>query len=187
MAKARAQHSGTSARPKPSRMSCDTALGHMYAVARKSKFNPEAPVGEGFILILPLNEIGLLQLALGTINGPDPDFRLLAKPHERPAGIYMWCVFAPGPLAAGMALFMEEMAAPRLCRRESLFPSQHRCGHAASTRLSGLTQGVQIGPIDAPNIWVFPRTPPRAALRLLCPGRRQAGDRHHGRAHISRT
>ena len=71
------------------------------------------PVGEGFILILLLNEIGLLQLALGTINGPDPDFRLLAKPHERPAGIYMWCVFAPGPLAAGMALFMEKMSSPR--------------------------------------------------------------------------
>jgi len=134
-------------------------LGHMYAVARKSKYNPAAPEGDGFILILPLNEIGLLQLALGTINGPDPDFRLLAKPNERPAGIYMWCVFAPGPLAAGMALFMEEMAAPRFAGVNLYSRPNTDLGIRFNEAL-GLTQGVEIGPIAAPNIWVFPRTPP---------------------------
>jgi predicted GNAT family N-acyltransferase len=134
-------------------------FGQMFGVARKSKFNTTAPEGEGFILILPLNEIGLLQLALGTINGPDPDFRLLAKSNERPAGIYMWCVFAPGPLAAGMALFMEEMAAPRYTG-VSLYSRPNTDLGIRFNETLGLTQGVQIGPIAAPNIWVFPRTPP---------------------------
>jgi predicted GNAT family N-acyltransferase len=134
-------------------------FGQMFGVARKSKFNTTAPEGEGFILILPLNEIGLLQLALGTINGPDPDFRLLAKSNERPAGIYMWCVFAPGPLAAGMALFMEEMAAPRYTGVNLYSRPNTDLGIRFNETL-GLTQGVQIGPIAAPNIWVFPRTPP---------------------------
>jgi predicted GNAT family N-acyltransferase len=134
-------------------------FGQMFGVARKSKFNTTAPEGEGFILILPLNEIGLLQLALGTINGPDPDFRLLAKSNERPAGIYMWCVFAPGPLAAGMALFMEEMASPRYTGVNLYSRPNTDLGIRFNETL-GLTQGVQIGPIAAPNIWVFPRTPP---------------------------
>ncbi|MEP6831649.1 MAG: GNAT family N-acetyltransferase [Rhizomicrobium sp.] len=144
-------------------------LGHMFAVARKSKFNPAAPEGDGFILILPLNEIGLLQLALGTINGPDPDFRLLAKPHERPAGIYMWCVFAPGPLAAGMALFMEEMAAPRYAGVNLYSRPNTDLGQRFNETL-GLTQGAQIGPISAPNIWVFSRTPPAPLYDSYVPG-----------------
>ena len=82
----------------------------MFAIARKAKFNPRTPSAEGFIAILPLNAKGLHLLALDTLNRTNPDIRYIAKPGERPAGIYMWCVFAPGPLAAGMALFMQEMA-----------------------------------------------------------------------------
>src|ERR1700754_118469 len=37
-------------------------LGHMFAIARKPRSNATPPVGEGFILILPLNELGLMQL-----------------------------------------------------------------------------------------------------------------------------
>ena len=35
-------------------------------------------------------------LAADALNTANPDIRFLAKPGERPAGIYMWCVFAPG-------------------------------------------------------------------------------------------
>src|SRR5690606_28467406 len=62
------------------------------AVSRKSRFDPAAPVGEGMIAVLPLNMLGLQHLALGTFNAATPDFRLLAKRSERPAGLYMWCV-----------------------------------------------------------------------------------------------
>src|ERR1700722_4494475 len=84
----------------------------IMALARRSKFDSAHPVGEGFIAVLPLNRIGLQMLALGTFDASSPDLRLIAKPGERPAGIYMWGVYGPGPLAAGMALFMEKMASP---------------------------------------------------------------------------
>src|SRR5581483_4620854 len=83
----------------------------MWAVARKSRFDAAAPMGEGFVLTLPLNDLGLQLLAMDVLDTAKPDVRFLAKPGERPAGIYMWCVFAPGPLAGVMALFMEKIAA----------------------------------------------------------------------------
>ena len=116
----------------------DHGFARMFAVARKSRFDSAHPAGEGFILVLFLNQIGLMQMALGTFNGPDPDHRLLAKPHERPAGIYMWCVYAPGPLAGSLALFMDKIVIRRVLRLDrpaadaaagrgqSLFAPQHR-------------------------------------------------------------
>jgi hypothetical protein len=59
----------------------------MFAVARKSKFDPAAPAAEGFIAMLPLNERGLLALALDALNRSSPDTKFLAPPGERPAGI----------------------------------------------------------------------------------------------------
>jgi hypothetical protein len=116
------------------------------SIARKPR-GGEAPVAEGFVLILLLNEIGLLQLALGTFNGPDPDLRLLAKPHERPAGIYIWGLLAPGPLAAGVALFMQEMLTPRYAEVNFYSRPNTDVGRRFNETV-GLTQGVQIGPID---------------------------------------
>ena len=156
--------------------------GHMYAVARKSRFNPAAPVGEGFIMILLLNEIGMMQLALGTINGPDPDFRLLAKPHERPAGIYMWCVFAPGPLAGGLALFMDRMSMPRFADVNIYSRPNTDVGVRFNETL-GLTKGAQVGPILAPNVWVFPRKPIPPPYDTYIPG----ADRHEIGVTIART
>ena len=89
--------------------------GHMFAVARKSRFNPAMPVGEGFILILLLNEIGLLQLALGTINGPDPDFGCLRnRTNVRPGsicGAYSRPVAGNGPIAAVCTTEWQELTA----------------------------------------------------------------------------
>jgi predicted GNAT family N-acyltransferase len=143
-------------------------LGQMHAIARKPR-GGEAPVAEGFVLILLLNEIGLLQLALGTFNGPDPDLRLLAKPHERPAGIYIWGLLAPGPLAAGVALFMQEMLTPRYAEVNFYSRPNTDVGRRFNETV-GLTQGVQIGPIDAPNIWVFQRKQPAPLYDSYAPG-----------------
>ena len=66
-----------------------------------------------FTCVLPLNQLGVQHLALGTINASQPDVRLLARPGERPAGVYLWCVYARGALVAGMALFMEKMMTPQ--------------------------------------------------------------------------
>ena len=143
-------------------------LGEIHAIARKPR-SGEAPVAEGFVLILLLNEIGLMQLALGSFNGPDPDLRLLAKPHERPAGIYIWGLFAPGPLAPGVALFMQEMLAPRYAGVNFYSRPNTEVGRRFNETV-GLTQGVQVGPIDAPNIWVFQRKPPAPLYDSYVPG-----------------
>jgi predicted GNAT family N-acyltransferase len=130
----------------------------MMAVARKSKFDPAAPAGEGFIAILPLTRLGLQILALGSFNATAPDLRLIAGPDERPAGIYMWAVFAPGPLAAGMALFMERMATPQYAGVNLYSRPNTEVGRRFNQVL-GLTHGVMVGDLEAPHLWIFPRKP----------------------------
>jgi predicted GNAT family N-acyltransferase len=128
----------------------------MYAVTRKSKFNPNIPWGEGFIAILPLNALGLQLLALNVLNTGNPDVRFLAKRDERPAGIYMWGVFAPGPLAAGMALFMEKVGTPQYAGVDLYSLPNTDVGRRFNEVL-GFRQGATVSGIDAPHLWVFDR------------------------------
>jgi len=129
---------------------------YMFALTRKSKFNLQDPQGEGFIAMLPLNLLGLQHLALGTFNAGSPDFRLLAKLDEKPAGVYLWAVYAPGPLVAGMALFMQKMAAERYTGVDIYSRPNTDVGIRFNVGM-GFTQGTTIAGIDAPNVWVFPR------------------------------
>jgi predicted GNAT family N-acyltransferase len=130
----------------------------MYAVARKSKFNTQGPIGEGFIATLPLNSLGLQLLALDALNTSNPDIKFLARPDERPAGIYMWGVFAPGALAAGMALFMERIAGPQYAG-VNLYSRPNTDVGRKFNEVLGLTHGASVGGIEAPHLWVFPRAP----------------------------
>jgi len=128
----------------------------ILGLCRKSKFDPGTPLAEGFIGVLPLNALGLRLLALGTFDARSPDLRLLAKPDERPAGLYMWAVFAPGPLAAGMALFMEKMSSPQYAGIDLYSRPNTEAGRKYNEVL-GATPGVTIDGIEAPNIWSFRR------------------------------
>ncbi|MBN9553505.1 MAG: N-acetyltransferase, partial [Alphaproteobacteria bacterium] len=83
----------------------------VWAIARKSNHNPLSPIGEGFIAMLPLTAKGVHRLAIRDFNGSDPDLALIAGPGERPAGIYVWGVYAPGALAGAMSLFVKALAA----------------------------------------------------------------------------
>jgi predicted GNAT family N-acyltransferase len=130
----------------------------VMALSRKSKYDPAAPAAEGFVAALPLNELGLRLLALGSFNAVSPDLRLVAKPGERPAGIYMWGVYAPGPLAAGMALFMERVSAP-LYEGVNLYSRPNTEAGRRYNEVLGAVRGVTIFGIEAPNIWMFPRAP----------------------------
>jgi predicted GNAT family N-acyltransferase len=130
----------------------------MMAVARKSKIDSAEPIGEGFIAILPLTGLGLQMLALGAFDATSPDLRLVAKPGERPEGIYMWGVFAPGPLAAGMALFMERMAAPHYAG-VSLYSRPNTEVGVRFNQVLGFRRGAVVGNIEAPNVWTFERKP----------------------------
>ena len=130
----------------------------VLALARKSKFNPEQPEAEGFVAVLPLNGLGLQILALDTFDATKPDLRLIAKPDERPAGLYMWGVYAPGPLAAGMALFMERISSPQYAGINLYSRPNTEAGRRYNEVL-GARPGTTIAGIYAPNIWVFPRVP----------------------------
>ena len=130
----------------------------MFAVARKSRFNPASPEGEGFIAILPLNDLGMRLLAADALNTGNPDTRFLARPNERPAGIYMWCVFAPGVLAAGMALFMEKVASEQYAG-VSLYSRPNTDVGRKFNEALGAVEGARVGSVVAPHLWVFSRTP----------------------------
>jgi predicted GNAT family N-acyltransferase len=141
----------------------------IMAVSRKSRFNPAEPAGEGIICVLPLNMLGLQHLTLGTFNAAKPDFRLLAKRHERPAGLYMWCVYTPGPLAAAIALFMEKFAAAPYAGVSLYSRPNTDLGVNYNVTL-GLTKGVRVGEIEAPNIWTFSRAPETPLYDTYMPG-----------------
>jgi predicted GNAT family N-acyltransferase len=128
----------------------------VQGLTRKSKFNPDEPIAEGFVATLPLNRIGLQMLALGSFDATRPDLRLIAKPEERPAGLYMWAVYAPGSLAAGIALFLEKMSSAQY-EGINLYSRPNTDAGRRYNEVLGLTQGVTIDGIDAPNIWIFPR------------------------------
>lgn len=136
--------------------------GCILGYARKSKLNPQAPVAEGFVAFLPLNALGLKMLALGSFDGTAPDLRLVAGPGERPAGIYLWCVYLPGSLSASIALMMETFSSKLFEGVDIYARTATEDGRRFSVG-AGLTQGVVIDGIDAPNLWVFPRKP-RAPL-----------------------
>ena len=141
----------------------------ILGLCRRSKFDPDHPAPEGFIGVLPLNALGLRILALGSFNASSPDTRLLAGPDERPAGLYMWAVFAPGPLAAGMALFMEKMSSPQYAGVNLYSRPNTEVGRKYNEVL-GAKEGVTIDGIDAPHVWMFPRSPEAPLYDSYVPG-----------------
>ena len=137
---------------------CGHNQDSIWAIARKRKFNPAAPVGDGFIAFLFLNEAGLYQLATGALNTRDPDPSLLCGPTERPAGIYTWAVYAPGSLAGGVAPILQKLEAPNYAGIDlytrATTPDGARFLHAL-----GFKKGAKIGPVYAPHLYTFARTP----------------------------
>ena len=111
---------------------------------------------------------------------PIPDTRFLAKPNERPAGIYMWCVFAPGLLAACMALFMEKIATDKYSGVKAYYSRPNTDLGEKFNEVLGLTHGVRIGETFAPQLWIFDRTLP-APIYVFLHARccSQPGERHH--------
>lgn len=141
----------------------------MLALVRKSKFDPANPVGEGFIAVLHLNMLGLQHLALGTFNAASPDIRLLTAPGERPAGVYLWCVYAPGPLVAGMALFMNQMTEQGFSGVDIYSRPNTEVGIRFNHGM-GFVKGAQIGAIEAPNVWTFRQQPVSPLYDTYVPG-----------------
>lgn len=98
----------------------------LWAIARKSTFDPSHPVGSGFIAFLFLNTKGVRRLVDGTFNAHDPDPDLLTGQHEKPAGIYVWAMHARDGLVAGIPLAFEKLWTP-LYRDADLFARAVTC------------------------------------------------------------
>jgi predicted GNAT family N-acyltransferase len=128
----------------------------IMALARKSKFDPAAPVGEGFIAMLPLNSLGMELLALDALEATKPNVKFLSGPGERPEGIYWWAIFAPGSLAAGMALFMEKLASEQYAGLD-IYARPVTAEGRNFLKTLGFTDDTEIGPTRAPHLWKFPR------------------------------
>ncbi len=132
----------------------------VWAVARKRKFDPVAPVGEGFFAMLPLTAKGLYRLAGRTFNGADPDLSLVAKPGKRPAGLYMWATYAPGILAGGISLLMDELAVPPY-DGVNLYSRPNTEDGVRYNEALGLRKNPTISGILATHLYEFVRAPNR--------------------------
>lgn len=141
----------------------------ILALARKNRFDSANPVGEGFIASLPLNSLGLQMLALGTFDAASPDLRLLTKPSERPAGIYIWGVFAPGPLAGGVALYMQRVSMPQYAGVDLYSRARTEEG-IQFHQVLGFQLGTTINAIEAPDVWKFKRSPAQPPYDNYVPG-----------------
>ena len=135
----------------------------MWGIARKRKYDPSVPFGEGFFAFLHLNKKGLLQLATNTLDTSNPDLTLLAGPNERPAGIYTWAALAPGILAGGIALVLQQLETANYAGVDIFSRPNTPEGFRFNETL-GLKKGVKVGPIYAPNLYTFPRSTPGVPL-----------------------
>ena len=91
-------------------------VGHnpdtLWGIARKADYCAENPVPEGFIAFLMLNAEGLRRLIAGTFDASEPDLDLLCGQNQRPAGIYIWAMWARNNLVPGIPLSIEKVWSP---------------------------------------------------------------------------
>lgn len=83
-----------------------------WAIARRRRFDINAPVAEGYVAYLPLTQDGLRGLLDGNLDRRNPPLALVATQNEKPAGIYIWHMYAPGQLAAGIPLAHQKLWSP---------------------------------------------------------------------------
>ncbi len=130
-----------------------------WGISRRNRFNSHDPVPEGFIAFLMLNHEGLRALATDTLDRRNPDPALLARQHERPAGIYTWAIYAPRGLVGAVPLVYQKISSP-LYRNVDLYA---RTATDAGRRLAetlGFKLGAMVDGIIAPTLYHFARSAP---------------------------
>lgn len=137
----------------------------LWAIARRDRYDAANPAGEGFVALLLLKEEGLRQLALNSFDAANPDPDLLAAQHEKPAAIYVWALYAPGRLAAGVSLVLEKFSS-RLYGDLNIFARASTAdGHRFMNGL-GFQRGTRVQGVFAPHLYVFQRSAPRPDVPL---------------------
>jgi predicted GNAT family N-acyltransferase len=138
-----------------------------WAIAHRDRFNINAPVGEGYVALLPLTKQGLSQLLDGTLDRRNPPLSVICAQHEKPAGIYVWCVYAPGKLAAGVALVMQRLCGPQ-CGDVDLYSWSINSEAARFVEGMGFRLAPKLAGSTAPQFHLFRRSRPRHQEATIC-------------------
>lgn len=131
----------------------------LWAIARRSRYNSANPIAEGFFALLMLNDTGMRQLVDGTFDASDPDLALLTAQHEKPAGIYLWAVHAPGSLSGGIALVLEKVSSP-LYADANLYARPMTAGGNRILEATGFSRGASYRGRWAPHLQMCRRSNP---------------------------
>jgi predicted GNAT family N-acyltransferase len=131
-----------------------------WAIAHRDRFNVNAPVGEGYVAFLPLTKQGLSQLLDGTLDRRNPPLSVISAQHEKPAGIYVWHVYAPGKLAAGVPLIVQKMWNLQ-CQDVDIYSWSINSEAARFVEGMGLRLAPKLAGSTAPQFHLFRRSRPR--------------------------
>src|SRR3984893_5642201 len=138
-----------------------------WAIAHRDRFNVNAPVGEGYVAFLPLTKQGLSQLLDGTLDRRNPPLSVISAQHEKPAGIYVWHVYAPGKLAAGVPLIVQKMWNLQ-CQDVDIYSWSINSEAARFVEGMGLRLAPNLAGSTAPQFPLFRRSRPRHQEATLC-------------------
>jgi predicted GNAT family N-acyltransferase len=129
-----------------------------WAIARRAQHSSSLPKGEGFVAYLMLNDRGLRGLLDGSLNARDPDVGMIAQQNEKPAGIYVWCVHAPGVLAGGMPLSVEKITT-KLYRDVDVYARAATVHGLQLMQTMGFEPNASYCGITSANVHVYRRAP----------------------------
>ena len=132
-----------------------------WAIARRNRYSSSLPIGEGFVAYLMLNHDGLKGLLNGALNARDPDPSMLVKQNEKPAGIYVWCVHAPGVIAGGMPLAVEKITT-KLYRDVDVYARAATVHGLQLMQTMGFEPDAEYAGVSHPNVHVYRRSQPQA-------------------------
>ena len=133
----------------------------IWAISRRSRYDSSDSVAEGFFALLMLNDAGMQQLIEGTFNASDPDLSLLVAQNEKPAGIYLWAVYAPGNLSGGIALVLEKISSP-LYAEANLYARPMTTGGSRILEATGFQRGARYRGRWAPHLQMCLRSESRS-------------------------
>jgi predicted GNAT family N-acyltransferase len=130
-----------------------------WAIAHRNRFDVNAPVGEGYVAFLPLTKQGLRQLLDGSLDRRNPPLSAISAQHEKPAGIYVWHVYAPGKLAAGAPLVMQKLWGPQ-CHDVDVYSWSINSEAARFVEGMGFRLAPKLAGSTAPQFHLFRRAKP---------------------------
>ncbi len=145
----------------------------MWAISRRSA---DGLIGapNGFIAVLSLNQNGLIGLAERSLDAKMPDASLLVRQGERPAGLYIWAMYAPKTLAPAIALWYQKVSIPPY-NDVPIFarPATPEGLHCMLTL--GFKPCITVTGRDAAHLYVYERSKPKATNTPLYDSYRAGG------------